>query len=206
MIDHLTRVVLDTVNERRLAAPQHGQRGAGLGCVLGEPGPQRGDCARGERGDAVLAAFAVAGDIRACAEMDIAAGQAGELGGPQPGLDRQQDPGVVAAAAYLAADVMLVTSLRDGMNLVAKKYVRDDDTGALVLSEFTGAADELRGAFLVNPHDIEGMKDAIVRAATVPPPEARRRMRAMQRRVREFDVSQWAASFLGALQRASEPS
>ena len=65
------------------------------------------------------------------------------------------------AALYLAADVMLVTSLRDGMNLVAKEYVacRGDETGALVLSEFTGAADELSGAFLVNPHDIEGMKD-----------------------------------------------
>ena len=94
------------------------------------------------------------------------------------------------------------------MNLVAKEYVacRDNDTGALVLSEFTGAADELSGAFLVNPHDIEGMKDVIMRAATVPPAEARRRMRAMRRRVREFDVSHWAASFLGTLQRASEPS
>jgi trehalose-6-phosphate synthase len=111
------------------------------------------------------------------------------------------------AALYLNADVMLVTSLRDGMNLVAKEYVacRDDETGALVLSEFTGAADELSGAFLVNPHDIEGMKDAIVRAATVPPAEARRRMRAMRRRVREFDVSRWAGSFLDDLRRASEP-
>jgi trehalose-6-phosphate synthase len=91
---------------------------------------------------------------------------------------------------------------------VAKEYVacRDDESGALVLSEFTGAADELTGAFLVNPHDIEGMKDAIVRAATVPLPEARRRMRAMRRRVREFDVSRWAASFLDALKQSSEPS
>jgi trehalose-6-phosphate synthase len=102
---------------------------------------------------------------------------------------------------------MLVTSLRDGMNLVAKEYVacRADDTGALVLSEFTGAADELSGAFLVNPHDIEGMKDTIVRAATIDRAEARRRMRAMRRRVREFDVNRWATSFLDALQRASEP-
>jgi trehalose-6-phosphate synthase len=65
---------------------------------------------------------------------------------------------------------------------------------------------ELSGVFLVNPHDTEGMKDAIVRAATVPPAEARRRMRAMRRRVREFDVSHWAASFLGSLQRTAEPS
>ncbi len=133
-------------------------------------------------------------------------GEHGELGSPPIHYLHQTYLAEEMAAMYLAADVMLVTSLRDGMNLVAKEYVacRDDDTGALVLSEFTGAADELSGAFLVNPHDIEGMKDAIVRAATVPPAEARRRMRAMRRRVREFDVSHWAASFLGALQRASE--
>jgi trehalose-6-phosphate synthase len=87
------------------------------------------------------------------------------------------------------------------MNLVAKEYVacRTDESGALVLSEFTGAADELAGAFLVNPHDIEGLKDIIVRAAAITPAEARRRMRAMRRRVREHDVAYWAASFLGQL-------
>ena len=64
------------------------------------------------------------------------------------------------AALFRSADVMVVTPLRDGMNLVAKEYVacRYDDTGALVLSEFAGAADELRQAFLVNPYDINGMK------------------------------------------------
>jgi trehalose-6-phosphate synthase len=113
----------------------------------------------------------------------------------------QSYPKEEMAALYLAADVMLVTSLRDGMNLVAKEYVacRPDESGALVLSEFTGAADELAGAFLVNPHDIEGLKDTIVRAATVGPAEARRRMRSMRRRVRENDVAHWAASFLDAL-------
>ena len=70
-----------------------------------------------------------------------------------------------------------------------------------MLSEFTGAADELSGAFLVNPHDIRGMKDTIVRAARVPPAEARRRMRSMRRRVREHDVAYWAASFLSALEK-----
>ncbi len=107
------------------------------------------------------------------------------------------------AALYLAADVMLVTSLRDGMNLVAKEYVacRNDESGALVLSEFTGAADELVGALLVNPHDIDGMKDTIIRAATISPQEARRRMRSMRRRVRENDVAHWAASFLDALKQ-----
>jgi alpha,alpha-trehalose-phosphate synthase [UDP-forming] len=132
-------------------------------------------------------------------------GDHGELGNPPIHYLHQTYPSEEMAALYLAADVMLVTSLRDGMNLVAKEYVacRDDETGALVLSEFTGAADELSGAFLVNPHDIEGMKDAIVRAATVAPAEARRRMRSMRRRVREFDVNRWAASFLDALRQAS---
>ena len=70
------------------------------------------------------------------------------------------------AALYRAADVMVVTPLRDGMNLVAKEYVacRYDDDGALVLSEFAGAADELRQAWLVNPYDINGMKAALLEA------------------------------------------
>jgi trehalose-6-phosphate synthase len=87
------------------------------------------------------------------------------------------------------------------MNLVAKEFVacRNDDTGTLVLSEFTGAADELIGAFLVNPHDIEGLKNIIMRAVTVSSAEARRRMRSMRRRVYEHDVAHWAASFLDAL-------
>nr|WP_269205327.1 trehalose-6-phosphate synthase [Motilibacter aurantiacus] len=106
------------------------------------------------------------------------------------------------AALYLVGDVMLVTSLRDGMNLVAKEYVacRNDETGALVLSEFTGAADELGSAFLVNPHDVEGLKEAVLRAVDVSPREARRRMRSMRKRVRVFDVAAWAAAFLAALE------
>jgi trehalose 6-phosphate synthase len=129
-------------------------------------------------------------------------GDHGELGFPPVQYLHQSYPREEMGALYLAADVMLVTSLRDGMNLVAKEYVasRLDETGALVLSEFTGAADELAGAFLVNPHDIEGTKDTIVRAATVAPADARRRMRAMRRRVREHDVAYWANSFLNALE------
>ena len=113
-------------------------------------------------------------------------GEHGEVGIPPVHYLHQSYPREEMAALYLAADVMLVTPLRDGMNLVAKEYVacRYDETGALVLSEFTGAADELSGAFIVNPHDIEGLKDAIVRAATDLPAEARRRMRSMRRRVR----------------------
>ncbi|WP_172802995.1 bifunctional alpha,alpha-trehalose-phosphate synthase (UDP-forming)/trehalose-phosphatase [Agromyces flavus] len=105
------------------------------------------------------------------------------------------------AALYLAADVMLVTALRDGMNLVAKEYVasRYDDDGVLVLSEFTGASDELRQAVLVNPHDIDGLKDAMVEAARMPKRERARRMRALRKRVRDNDVANWSATFLETL-------
>jgi trehalose-6-phosphate synthase len=128
-------------------------------------------------------------------------GQHGEVGYSPVHYLHQSFPRDEMAALYLAADVMLVTPLRDGMNLVAKEYVasRYDEGGTLVLSEFTGAADELAGAFLVNPHDIEGLKHAVVRAATATPAEARRRMRAMRRRVREYDVARWAATFLRSL-------
>jgi trehalose 6-phosphate synthase len=143
-------------------------------------------------------------------EVEVAVGRIngehGELGYPPVHYLHQSYPREEMAALYLAADVMLVTSLRDGMNLVAKEYIacRHDESGALVLSEFTGAADELGSAFLVNPHDIEGLKDAIVRAATVSPREARRRMRSMRRRVREYDVAHWAAAFLEALNQVPE--
>ncbi|MGR2751419.1 bifunctional alpha,alpha-trehalose-phosphate synthase (UDP-forming)/trehalose-phosphatase [Agromyces arachidis] len=105
------------------------------------------------------------------------------------------------AALYLAADVMLVTALRDGMNLVAKEYVasRFDDDGVLLLSEFTGASDELRQAILVNPHDIEGLKDAMVEATQMPTRERARRMRALRKRVKDNDVANWSATFLETL-------
>jgi len=130
-------------------------------------------------------------------------GEHGEVGVAPVHYLHQSYPREEMAALYLAADVMLVTPLRDGMNLVAKEYVacRYDETGALVLSEFTGAADELSGAFIVNPHDIEGLKDAIVRAATISPAEARRRMRSMRRRVMDHDVAHWAETYLDALSK-----
>jgi trehalose 6-phosphate synthase len=130
-------------------------------------------------------------------------GEHAELGYAPVQYLHQSYPRDEMAALYLAADVMLVTSLRDGMNLVAKEYVasRLSESGVLVLSEFTGAADELGGAFLVNPHDIDGLKETIVKASMVSPAEARRRMRSMRRRVREHDVAYWAESFLKALDR-----
>lgn len=104
-------------------------------------------------------------------------------------------------ALYLAADVMLITALRDGMNLVAKEYVavRTDNRGVLLLSEFAGAADELSSALLVNPHDIDGMKEAILRAINMPTAEQSRRMRALRRNVLENDVEAWGQSFLKAV-------
>jgi trehalose 6-phosphate synthase len=134
-------------------------------------------------------------------------GEFGAVGSAPVHYLHQSYPSEEMAALYLAADVMLVTSLRDGMNLVAKEYVacRYHETGTLVLSEFTGAADELGSAFLVNPHDIDGLKEAIVRAARISPAEARRRMRSMRRRVREHDITRWADSFLQALDRGPEP-
>ncbi len=113
----------------------------------------------------------------------------------------QSMPREELVAFFAAADVMLVTPLRDGMNLVAKEYVacRHDDGGVLVLSEFAGAAIELKDAVLVNPHDTDGVKDALHTALTMDPAEARRRMRAMRRQVLTHDVDRWARSFLDAL-------
>ncbi len=106
------------------------------------------------------------------------------------------------AAMFQAADVMLVTSLRDGMNLVAKEYVacRHDNRGVLVLSEFTGAAGELGQSLLINPHDIEGLKDAVMQAVGMDDKEQSRRMRSLRRRVLENDVNAWARRFLADLE------
>jgi trehalose 6-phosphate synthase len=105
------------------------------------------------------------------------------------------------AAFFRAADVMVVTPLRDGMNLVCKEYVacRHDQRGSLVLSEFAGAAAELTSALLVNPHDLDGVKSALHTAITLDEAESRRRMRALRRQVLTHDVDRWARSFLDAL-------
>ncbi|HZE38375.1 MAG TPA: trehalose-6-phosphate synthase, partial [Stackebrandtia sp.] len=95
----------------------------------------------------------------------------------------------------------LVTPLRDGMNLVAKEYVasRVDDDGALLLSEFTGAASDLKQAYLVNPHDLDQVKSGMLRAIQAPESDRRRRMKAMRRYLRGHDVKHWARGFLTAL-------
>lgn len=101
-------------------------------------------------------------------------------------------------AYYLAADVMLVTPLRDGMNLVCKEFVacRTDSSGVLVLSEFAGAARELRRALLVNPRDLDGFVGTMKRAITMPRRDAVRRMSILRMQVRRHDVHDWAGSFL----------
>jgi trehalose 6-phosphate synthase len=105
-------------------------------------------------------------------------------------------------AMYRAADVMLVTPFRDGMNLVAKEYVaaRVDGAGSLVLSEFAGAADELPEARLVNPHDVRSMHEAITQAV-LDERKGRDTMRAMRGRVMSQSPSGWATDFLGQLAR-----
>jgi trehalose 6-phosphate synthase len=106
---------------------------------------------------------------------------------------------------YLVADVMVTTPSRDGMNLTAKEYVasRTDGRGVLVLSEFAGAAAELRDSLIVNPYDDERMKAALVRAATMTPAEQGRRMRSMRRHLTEHTIHGWMSSFLADLRSAT---
>jgi trehalose 6-phosphate synthase len=102
---------------------------------------------------------------------------------------------------YRAAAVCLVTSLHDGMNLVAKEYVaaHDDEDGVLVLSKFTGAATELLDALIVNPYDIEGVAEAIHQALEMNLDERRKRMHRMRHHVMDHNIYRWAASILGDL-------
>ena len=131
-------------------------------------------------------------------------GDHGRIGRPAIHYLHSSYPREEMAAMYAAADVMVVTPYRDGMNLVAKEYVacRYQDDGALVLSEFAGAADELRQAWLVNPHDINGMKSALLEAYQADDKEVTRRMRAMRKQVTQHDVQAWAASFMTGLSDA----
>ncbi len=128
-------------------------------------------------------------------------GDLGKIGRPAISYMHSSFPREEMAALYRAADIMVVTPLRDGMNLVAKEYVacRYDADGALVLSEFAGAAAELRQAWLINPYDINGMKSALLEAYRASDKERTRRMKAMRRTVVDHDVTTWAAEFLDEL-------
>jgi trehalose 6-phosphate synthase len=109
---------------------------------------------------------------------------------------------------YRAADFCMVTSLHDGMNLVAKEYVaaQGDDDGALILSRFTGASRELRDAYVVNPYDVEDMAAAIHDAIVADVGERRSRMRRMRAHVREYNIYGWAGLLVAELARIPQPS
>ncbi len=107
------------------------------------------------------------------------------------------------APFYRASDICMVTSLHDGMNLVAKEYVaaRDDEGGALILSQFTGASRELKDAVIVNPYDIEGMADGIRFSLKMAPAERSGRMKRMRARIKEHNVYFWAGNLIAELAR-----
>jgi alpha,alpha-trehalose-phosphate synthase [UDP-forming] len=110
-------------------------------------------------------------------------------------------------ALYRLADFCIVSSLHDGMNLVAKEFVaaRSDEDGVLVLSEMTGAAQELTDALIINPYDVDGFARAIEAAIRMPAGERRSRMRAMRRIVAGHDIFVWASDILEGLERITPP-
>ncbi|MBP1448648.1 MAG: bifunctional alpha,alpha-trehalose-phosphate synthase (UDP-forming)/trehalose-phosphatase, partial [Thermoproteus sp.] len=110
-------------------------------------------------------------------------------------------PTPVLLAMYNVADVALITPIRDGMNLVSKEYVasRADCRGVLILSEMAGAARELTEALVVNPNDVHGTAEAIAKALTMAEEEQCRRIKAMQERLREYDVVRWGVEYITAL-------
>jgi trehalose 6-phosphate synthase len=110
-------------------------------------------------------------------------------------------------ALYRIADCLMVTSLHDGMNLVAKEYVaaRADGDGALVLSQFTGAAREFPEAFLVNPYNLDGTAERLGAALTMPEPQRRVRMMRLRERVLEWNIYRWAGEMLDTVLRLPDP-
>jgi trehalose 6-phosphate synthase len=131
-------------------------------------------------------------------------GEFGRVGEPAIHYLNQPFDRAELAALYRVADIMAVTPLRDGMNLVAKEYVaaRVDDTGALLLSEFAGAAAEFQQAYLVNPHDLDGLKMTLLHALEASPADITDRMRSMRAHLRVHDIRAWARSYLTALDRS----
>ena len=128
-------------------------------------------------------------------------GRFGEVGVAPVHYLRRNLPFEELIAMYRAADVMLVTPYCDGMNLVAKEYVatRFDNSGVLILSEFAGAAPELHHAMLVNPHDVDGIAEAMQRGLAMSTKDAKKNMRAMRRVVKRHTVHDWANAFMKAL-------
>jgi trehalose 6-phosphate synthase len=120
---------------------------------------------------------------------------------------KQQHSAVQMMALHRLADFCAVTSLDDGMNLVAKEFVasRFDDDGVLILSRFTGAARELTGAVPVNPFAIDEMADGILQSLTMPEEERRKRMQKMRAAVAENNIYRWAGKVLSTLLKFEFP-
>ncbi|MVA77490.1 trehalose-6-phosphate synthase [Auraticoccus sp. F435] len=128
-------------------------------------------------------------------------GEVGRIGRPPVVYLHSSFPREEMAALYSTADVMVVTPLRDGMNLVAKEYVacHEGDEGALVLSEFAGAAYELKQAYKINPYDINDIKATLELACRDAPTNKARRLRALRKQVFDNDITRWADTFLSDL-------
>lgn len=109
------------------------------------------------------------------------------------------------APLYHRSEVALITPLRDGMNLVAKEYLacKENVPGVLILSETIGAADELIDAIQVNPNNTQQVADAILEALTMPKPEQRKRLKRMQKRIKEYSVQRWGNDFISDLSKAA---
>src|SRR5690606_27484072 len=110
------------------------------------------------------------------------------------------------SALYNVADVCLVTPMRDGMNLVSKEYIasRNDHTGVLILSEMAGAANELIDALIVNPNNVNDIRDALLAALNMPVAEVNKRMQAMRQIVFKFTVQHWATLFMNRLEETKK--
>ena len=111
------------------------------------------------------------------------------------------------ASLYRAGDVCLVSSLQDGMNLVAKEYIacNVDEQGVLVLSRFTGAAAEIDDAILINPFNVDGVVAGLRRAVTMPAAERRARMRRMRRQLRRATIFDWLEAILARVDELASP-
>ena len=142
-------------------------------------------------------------EIRAVVEHLVGAinGEHGSMHRPAVHYLSQRQTFEELVGLYRAADVMLVTPFRDGMNLIAKEYVasRVDHDGVLILSEFAGAAQQLTQAVLVNPYDLDGLKDAIELAVNQPCGPNGCDMGALAANVHRDDAHHWANAFLAAL-------
>ena len=137
-------------------------------------------------------------------------GEHGEVGHPIVHYLHRPVPRDELIAFFVAADVMLVTPLRDGMNLVAKEYVAaqdPEDPGVLVLSRFAGAARELTSALIVNPYDCVGMAEALDRALNMSLAERKDRYEHLMRAIRAADLNAWRDNFMRDLRSfISQPS